>query len=152
MSYGGNCHTHGPYYGDWCDKCPDNPAMQERTETAVPMGIASVTHNEALPQETHDKLVEIMQRALRAGSGERITHGRHCVCSACKQEDWTRIKAPCGMHGSDCPAVYAPLGAAGDHVVSGEYVAHLLRVRAGSGDSEPEACGTRRSARDGDAT
>ena len=48
-----------------------------------------------------------------AENSERVTHGRHCTCSACAREDWTRIKAPCGMHGSDCPAVYAPLGAAG---------------------------------------
>lgn len=39
----------------------------------------------------------------------RVTHGRHCTCSACAREDWTRITAPCGMHGPDCPAVYAPI-------------------------------------------
>jgi hypothetical protein len=39
----------------------------------------------------------------------KLTHGRHCPCSACEREDWTRITAPCGMHGKDCPAVYAPL-------------------------------------------
>lgn len=39
----------------------------------------------------------------------RVTHGRHCSCSACAREDWTRITGPCGMHGSDCPRVYAPL-------------------------------------------
>jgi len=42
----------------------------------------------------------------------RVTHGRHCPCTACKQEDWTKITAPCGMHGPECPAVYAPVEAA----------------------------------------
>jgi hypothetical protein len=41
---------------------------------------------------------------------ERITHGRHCVCSACAAEDWTNPNlAPCGMHGPSCPPVYAPI-------------------------------------------
>lgn len=40
---------------------------------------------------------------------QRVTHGRHCPCSACRREDWSRITAPCGMHGEDCPAVYAPI-------------------------------------------
>jgi hypothetical protein len=43
----------------------------------------------------------------------KITHGRHCTCSACAREDWARITGPCGMHGKDCPATYAPLGPAG---------------------------------------
>lgn len=49
---------------------------------------------------------------------ERVTHGRHCPCSACKREDWTRPElGPCGMHGEGCPAVYAPLpSAAGSSV------------------------------------
>jgi hypothetical protein len=38
---------------------------------------------------------------------KRVTHGRHCPCSACAQEDWTNPRlAPCGMHGPECPAVY----------------------------------------------
>lgn len=49
------------------------------------------------------------------GVGGKITHGRHCSCSACAREDWTRLElAPCGMHGFGCPPVYAPLGAPGD--------------------------------------
>jgi hypothetical protein len=41
---------------------------------------------------------------------ERVTHGRHCPCSACAQEDWTNPKlAHCGMHGPSCPPVYAPI-------------------------------------------
>lgn len=45
----------------------------------------------------------------------RITHGRHCVCSACAREDWTNPQlAPCGMHGASCPPVYAPLGRPGE--------------------------------------
>lgn len=36
------------------------------------------------------------------------THGRHCSCSACEREDWTKITGPCGMHGPGCPNVYDP--------------------------------------------
>lgn len=44
-----------------------------------------------------------------------VTHGRHCRCSACAREDWTNpALAPCGMHGSSCPAVYAPIPPATD--------------------------------------
>lgn len=50
-------------------------------------------------------------------TGKRITHGRHCICSACAREDWTNPRfAPCGMHGPGCPQRYQPLGAAGDPV------------------------------------
>src|SRR5580658_8389774 len=59
----------------------------------------------------------VMAALGRLQPGLRITHGRHCVCSACEQEDWTNPDlAPCGMHGSDCPARYQPLGAPGDLV------------------------------------
>lgn len=51
--------------------------------------------------------------AAGAAPNERVTHGRHCTCSACAREDWTRITGPCGMHGADCPAEYAPIAAAG---------------------------------------
>ena len=45
---------------------------------------------------------------------EKITHGRHCTCSACAREDWTQEWiAPCGMHGSSCPREYQPWGPAG---------------------------------------
>lgn len=48
---------------------------------------------------------------------QRVTHGRHCTCSACAREDWTRAGfAPCGMHGLRCPNEYAPLGPAGSLV------------------------------------
>jgi hypothetical protein len=48
---------------------------------------------------------------------ERVTHGRHCICSACAAQDWAEPGlAPCGMHGPSCPPLYAPLGAAGDVV------------------------------------
>lgn len=43
----------------------------------------------------------------------RITHGRHCTCSACAREDWTPVNLPCGMHGSECPNRYQPWGPAG---------------------------------------
>lgn len=50
-------------------------------------------------------------------SSERVTHGRHCVCSACAAQDWAEPSlAPCGMHGPSCPPLYAPIGAAGDVV------------------------------------
>lgn len=40
---------------------------------------------------------------------ERVTHGRHCFCSACAQQDWSEPQlAPCGMHGPGCPPRYAP--------------------------------------------
>lgn len=61
---------------------------------------------------------------------ERVTHGRHCPCSACKREDWTRPElGPCGMHGEGCPAVYAPLpSAAGSSVpdTSGREKAYVV--------------------------
>lgn len=47
----------------------------------------------------------------------RITHGRHCTCSACARQDWSEPQlAPCGMHGEGCPALYQPLGPAGVRV------------------------------------
>lgn len=47
----------------------------------------------------------------------KITHGRHCTCSSCAREDWENPDlAPCGMHGSVCPALYQPWGRAGDPV------------------------------------
>lgn len=54
---------------------------------------------------------------VEGSRAERITHGRHCICSACAREDWTRPElAACGMHGPSCPPVYAPLGAPGSYV------------------------------------
>ena len=50
-------------------------------------------------------------------SAATITHGRHCACTPCSKQDWSEPElAPCGMHGSSCPPVYAPLGGAGDPV------------------------------------
>lgn len=44
-----------------------------------------------------------------AADEKRVTHGRHCVCSACAAQDWSEPQlAPCGMHGPSCPPVYAP--------------------------------------------
>ena len=54
----------------------------------------------------------------------KITHGRHCTCSACAAEDWTDPRlAPCGMHGSSCPREYQPWGLAGtrDWVADSSY-------------------------------
>ena len=39
----------------------------------------------------------------------RLTHGRHCRCTPCANEDWTNPRlAHCGMHGPSCPALYDP--------------------------------------------
>jgi hypothetical protein len=60
-----------------------------------------------------DALVPRCLAAASPSSGA-ITHGRHCVCSACAAQDWTDPKlAACGMHGPSCPPVYAPMGRAG---------------------------------------
>jgi hypothetical protein len=53
--------------------------------------------------------MERLRATLAAREEPRRTHGRHCPCSACAQEDWTNPNlAPCGMHGLSCPAVYDP--------------------------------------------
>lgn len=59
-------------------------------------------------QSAEEWVSDYARAALVGLPEERVTHGRHCPCSACAREDWTRITAPCGMHGPDCPAVYAP--------------------------------------------
>jgi hypothetical protein len=80
--------------------------------------------------------VDILGR-VRAALGvegereQRVTHGRHCPCSACAREDWTRITGPCGMHGAECPAVYAPLGVEGEP----EDAAKKSVTRGGIGDT-----------------
>lgn len=63
----------------------------------------------------------------------RVTHGRHCPCSACEREDWTRITSPCGMHGEGCPAVYAPI-----HPDGAGGCAPGCRADAGAGLHKPE--------------
>lgn len=45
---------------------------------------------------------------LAGGYAIRAKHGRHCSCTPCSQEDWTRVSAPCGIHGPSCPPVYDP--------------------------------------------
>jgi hypothetical protein len=53
-------------------------------------------------------------RSPEPDEGGRITHGRHCTCSACARQDWSEPQlAACGMHGPSCRPVYAPLGPAG---------------------------------------
>jgi hypothetical protein len=78
----------------------------------------------------------LYRRRLASGwtpEAERITHGRHCVCSACAAQDWAEPGlAPCGMHGPSCPPVYAPLGAPGN-VVCGPNAS----VRVDTEPSEP---------------
>jgi hypothetical protein len=62
------------------------------------------------------QLVYDARAALLANPGQRITHGRHCTCSACGREDWTNPDlAPCGMHGAGCPALYDPWGPPGSY-------------------------------------
>ena len=69
--------------------------------------------------QRRERYLRLLTEAREALAGldtpaERVTHGRHCPCSACAREDWTRITGPCGMHGADCPAVYAPLDTPAD--------------------------------------
>lgn len=67
------------------------------------------------------ELAGVLARYAAEKAGRRITHGRHCICSACAAEDWTNPAfAPCGMHGSSCPREYWPMGAAGDPEPPGE--------------------------------
>lgn len=61
-------------------------------------------------------ITEATPQVLRLHGKQRVTHGRHCTCSPCAREEWPRITSPCGMHGGECPRVYAPLGVAGDIV------------------------------------
>jgi hypothetical protein len=56
---------------------------------------------------------EQAEARLAAREEPRLTHGRHCPCSACAAEDWTRPGLSfCGMHGPTCPAIYAPISRA----------------------------------------
>jgi hypothetical protein len=56
------------------------------------------------------KPVQMPTALMRAWKSSGVTHGRHCPCSACAAEDWADPElAPCGMHGSSCPRVYAPV-------------------------------------------
>lgn len=63
--------------------------------------------------ESAEAIVQLREEgrlSFAAHEEPALTHGRHCACSACAQEDWTNPKlAACGMHGPSCPAVYAPL-------------------------------------------
>jgi hypothetical protein len=84
--------------------------------------LAAVRQQRNDVEETEEELAAVRaeldeaQRALQAAVGKKITHGRHCTCTACAQEDWTNPKFVCGMHGSGCPSVYAPLGDAGERL------------------------------------
>lgn len=65
-----------------------------------------------------DPLVDGLRAALGEGQDSdppRVTHGRHCPCSACARQDWTDPRlAACGMHGPSCPNEYAPIVVAGE--------------------------------------
>lgn len=54
------------------------------------------------------QVAEHQAARLRAAGVQRVTHGRHCLCSSCAREDWTNPVFTCGMHGADCPSKYQP--------------------------------------------
>lgn len=59
----------------------------------------------------------VIDAAIHLSGNERVTHGRHCTCTPCRNEDWTQTRlAPCGMHGKSCARAYAPMGRAGQVV------------------------------------
>lgn len=63
----------------------------------------------------------------------KITHGRHCTCSACAREDWTSSDlACCGTHGEDCPALYQPLGPAGTPLAREEPIEDAVSLADGA--------------------
>lgn len=45
----------------------------------------------ALEQPTRDQLIANARDAFKP----KLTHGRHCSCSACAAEDWTRPELAC---------------------------------------------------------
>ena len=70
-----------------------------------------------------------------------MTHGRHCPCTGCANEDWTQDDlAPCGMHGPSCPNVYAPRLSAGKETEDIAFERSLLRadIKAGNADAAAE--------------
>lgn len=86
------------------------------TERARPL--LGIGYGQSLGGQADRLLVDhralAVQRTEEAGG--RITHGRHCTCSACAAQDWGEPGlAPCGMHGPSCPAEYQPWGAAGTY-------------------------------------
>jgi hypothetical protein len=82
-------------------------ARQEADEIREFWGRRKDCLNEARIIDALCDAVEALVAPLHA----KQTHGRHCPCGACARQDWTKITGPCGMHGKDCPPVYAPLGA-----------------------------------------
>lgn len=117
--------------------------MVEEAKRGIPKGAALAKYPErgrpddeleaALDADNPDPEPRQDQPVDRA-SGEWITHGRHCICSACAAQDWAEPQlAPCGMHGPSCPPVYAPLGAPGDlaeHPETGEREAWAAKLDA----------------------
>jgi hypothetical protein len=58
-----------------------------------------------------DAALAELKHLRRNSPARRLTHGRHCACSACARQDWSEPDlAPCGMHGPSCPPVYDPWG------------------------------------------
>lgn len=113
-------HAEAAIYGHKADAYQNAVDLAEIAEEAWRQELA---HLDVRLREVASAWFEFRQSDLdallheyRADDTEYVTHGRHCTCGACAREDWTRITAPCGMHGSDCPAVYAPFGGSGEHV------------------------------------
>jgi hypothetical protein len=100
------------------------PSWIERTETGYRVPVGGVK-----------KLDQSVCPTCGGPRVSKITHGRHCTCSACAREDWTSPGiAPCGMHGSSCPRRYQPWGLAGsrDWVADSTYG----RLNAAGGDDD----------------
>ena len=109
---------------EWVRKYDTIIAALQRTEGGAALlleGIAKIANEEDRKARVRAVRHALRYRALAAvpsGTGTRITHGRHCTCSSCAREDWTNPKFACGMHGRDCPSVYAPLGKPGSYVAA----------------------------------
>ena len=91
-------------------------SSRERAILAAKRAIYGVEYLEldAVQQDFVERIVDAVLNVKRSPEATSITHGRHCFCSACAREDWTNPElAPCGMHGSSCPRVYAPFGRSG---------------------------------------
>ena len=64
------------------------------------------------PTDESESVCRCGNRFSLTAAEPAVTHGRHCPCTGCANEDWTRPDlAACGMHGPDCPPIYAPIPA-----------------------------------------
>jgi hypothetical protein len=138
------CARHTPerdHNGVLCRECANAEVVALRRERdRLRKALASIAHyhyDVMLDAERDLQGVKEIARAALADTADgpprwqKITHGRHCTCSACAREDWTQRRlAPCGMHGSSCPREYQPWGAPGTYTD---------RQPAGTADG-PAAC------------